>query len=101
MSKGFGKLERNIIEFFKENYSASTNDVIKYLRTKKNIKSHISSIYRAMKLLRKDGVLIPPKTRNLLKGSVPNSQLPNFYSLNKNSEKYKSYKKKVILLLNP
>jgi len=94
VSKGYGKIERGIIKFFEENKSASTKDVIKYLRTKLNIKSYTSSIYNAMKLLRKDEVLKSSKTRNLLKGSVPDSQLAKLYSLDKDSEKYLRYKER-------
>jgi hypothetical protein len=92
VSKGYGKIERSIIKYFEENKSATTNGVIKYLRTELNLNSHTSSIYKAMKLLRLDEVLIPSKTKNLLKGYVPNSQVPKLYSLDKNSKKYLRYK---------
>lgn len=94
MSKGLGKIEESIIKFYEETHMATTKDVIRYLRTELNIKSHKSSIYRSMKSLKRDGYLIKSKSKNLFKGVVPNSQLPTIYTLDKNSEAYLQYKKK-------
>lgn len=96
MSKGLGELQQSIIEFYENNYTATTNEVIQYLRTNLKIESHISSIYRSMKLLKREGFLMQSETRNLWKGVVPNSQLPTAYKLDKNSDAYKKYKKRKI-----
>ena len=94
MSRGLGKLQEAIIEYYEENRFGTTRDVINHIKGKKASNSEIASVYRSMKLLIDDEIIVPSKTRNLFKGTVPNSQLPTYYTLDRNSKKYLEYKKR-------
>jgi len=83
-----------IIKFYEETRFGTTRDVINHIKGKKASNSEITSVYRSMALLREDKIIVPSPTRNLYKGSVPDSQLPTYYTLDHNSKKYLEYKKR-------
>ena len=97
MSKGYGLRQRQIIEHL-ENAQGNT-DTTRNIINKINEYSHPTpsprSIYNAFDRLEVRKVIFPSKTRNIfhIGSDVRHQQLPETYTLDKESEDYKKYRK--------
>jgi len=91
MSKGFGRLQIQIIQYTEKNHNFFTRDLIKCLVKATPSPAKRSSIYASLKRLREDRVIVPSRTRNLW--DEPKYRQPVKYMLNKENPKYLDWKK--------